>query len=114
MIKTVGYWVLSCLTALVVWLVFSFPSTSQPHPSGTVRMVLANRDRGAVVSLANSTRERSRNNSDTTLPLNDTSSSSTLRVITKVFEPFVIYDNGNYSGFSIELWDKLAEQMGVN
>ncbi|MEQ8997133.1 MAG: transporter substrate-binding domain-containing protein [Coleofasciculus sp. B1-GNL1-01] len=113
-IKTVGYWVLSCLTALIVWLVFSFPSTSQPHPSGTVRIVLANGDRGAVVSLANSTRERSRNNSDPTPPLNDTSLSSTLRVITKVFEPFVIYDNGNYSGFSIELWDKLAEKMGVS
>jgi len=60
-----------------------------------------------VVSLVNSTQERSPNP-------RDTSSSSNLRVITKVFEPFVIEDNGNYRGFSIELWDKLAEQMAVS
>ncbi|MCP4692449.1 MAG: glycine betaine/L-proline ABC transporter substrate-binding protein ProX [Desulfobacterales bacterium] len=37
-----------------------------------------------------------------------------LRVATKRLEPFVIYRNGRYTGFSIELWDKIADEMGVN
>lgn len=38
-----------------------------------------------------------------------------LQVATKTFEPFVIYDakSNQYTGFSIELWDKLAAEMGV-
>jgi len=44
-----------------------------------------------------------------------------LRVVTKRFEPFVIYQDNEYSGFSIELWEKIAlilsleyELYGVN
>ena len=38
-----------------------------------------------------------------------------LRVAIKTFEPFVIYDvkTRQYTGFSIELWEKLAAEMGV-
>lgn len=38
----------------------------------------------------------------------------TLRVVTQRFEPFVIYENREYTGFSIELWDLIAEEMGVD
>jgi len=44
--------------------------------------------------------------------------SSPLRVVTQRFEPFVIYDNQAYSGFSIDLWDAIAtdpyDLVGVN
>ena len=36
-----------------------------------------------------------------------------LRVATKRFEPFVIYDNRRYTGFSIELWELIADELGV-
>jgi len=36
-----------------------------------------------------------------------------LRVVTKRFEPFVIYQNKEYIGFSIELWEKIAESLGL-
>jgi len=38
----------------------------------------------------------------------------TLRVATQRLEPFVIYQNRRYTGFSIELWEKIADEMGVN
>jgi ABC-type amino acid transport substrate-binding protein len=37
-----------------------------------------------------------------------------LRVATKRLEPFVVYRNQRYTGFSIELWEKIADEMGVN
>ena len=37
----------------------------------------------------------------------------TLRVVTKRFEPFVIYQDKEYTGFSIELWKKIAESLGL-
>jgi ABC-type proline/glycine betaine transport system substrate-binding protein len=37
-----------------------------------------------------------------------------LRVATKRLEPFVIYRNRRYTGFSIELWEKIADEMGIN
>ena len=37
----------------------------------------------------------------------------TLRVVTKRFEPFVIYHDKEYTGFSIELWKKIAESLGL-
>ena len=37
----------------------------------------------------------------------------TLRVVTKRFEPFVIYRDRQYTGFSIELWEKIAESLGI-
>ena len=37
-----------------------------------------------------------------------------LRVATQRLEPFVIYRNRRYTGFSIELWGKIADEMGVN
>jgi ABC-type amino acid transport substrate-binding protein len=37
-----------------------------------------------------------------------------LRVATKWLEPFVIYQNRRYTGFSIELWEKIANEMGMN
>lgn len=36
-----------------------------------------------------------------------------LRVVTKRFEPFVIYQDREYIGFSIELWKKIAESLGL-
>jgi ABC-type amino acid transport substrate-binding protein len=36
-----------------------------------------------------------------------------LRVVTKRFEPFVIYQDKEYIGFSIELWEKMAEILGL-
>jgi ABC-type proline/glycine betaine transport system substrate-binding protein/ABC-type amino acid transport substrate-binding protein len=36
-----------------------------------------------------------------------------LRVVTKRFEPFVIYQDKQYTGFSIELWEKIAESLGM-
>jgi ABC-type amino acid transport substrate-binding protein len=37
----------------------------------------------------------------------------TLRVATKRLEPFVIYQDKRYTGFSIELWEKIAESLGL-
>jgi ABC-type proline/glycine betaine transport system substrate-binding protein len=37
-----------------------------------------------------------------------------LRVATQRLAPFVIYRNRRYTGFSIELWEKVADEMGVN
>ena len=37
----------------------------------------------------------------------------TLRVATKRLAPFVIYQNKRYTGFSIELWEKIAESLGL-
>jgi ABC-type amino acid transport substrate-binding protein len=39
---------------------------------------------------------------------------TTLRVVTKSFPPFVIMQNGQLAGFSIELWDAIANQLGVS
>ena len=36
----------------------------------------------------------------------------TLRVVTQRSEPFVIYQDGKYVGFSIELWEKIARKIG--
>ena len=36
-----------------------------------------------------------------------------LRVVTKRFEPLVIYQDRKYIGFSIELWEKIAEILGL-
>ncbi len=36
-----------------------------------------------------------------------------LTVLTKQIEPFVSYENGNFSGFSIELWQMIAEQQNL-
>lgn len=37
----------------------------------------------------------------------------TLRVATKPLAPFVVYENRSYSGFSIELWEQIAQEVGV-
>lgn len=36
-----------------------------------------------------------------------------LRVVTQRFEPFVIYQDKKYIGFSIELWEKIAQMLGL-
>jgi ABC-type proline/glycine betaine transport system substrate-binding protein/ABC-type amino acid transport substrate-binding protein len=36
-----------------------------------------------------------------------------LRVVTQRSEPFVIYQNRQYAGFSIELWGKIAQNLGL-
>lgn len=36
-----------------------------------------------------------------------------LRVVTQRFEPFVIYENQQYRGFSIDLWDAIATELGI-
>ncbi|NEP63494.1 MAG: glycine betaine/L-proline ABC transporter substrate-binding protein ProX, partial [Symploca sp. SIO2G7] len=38
----------------------------------------------------------------------------TLKVATQRFEPFVTYEQREYGGFSIELWEMIAEEMGVD
>ena len=40
-------------------------------------------------------------------------SDQTLQVATRVLPPFVIEENGELFGFSIELWRSIAEQLGV-
>ena len=42
-----------------------------------------------------------------------TPKATVLRVVTKRFEPFVIYQDKKYIGFSIELWEKIAEELGL-
>jgi len=37
-----------------------------------------------------------------------------LRVATMQFEPFVIFQGRSYTGFSIELWDEIADEIGVD
>ena len=37
-----------------------------------------------------------------------------LRVVTKRFEPFVTYENGEYLGFSMDLWAELAQEWGID
>jgi len=37
----------------------------------------------------------------------------TLRVVTQRSEPFVIYQDNKYVGFSIELWEKIAQKLGL-
>jgi ABC-type proline/glycine betaine transport system substrate-binding protein len=37
-----------------------------------------------------------------------------LRVATMLFEPFVIFQGRRYTGFSIDLWDEIAEEVGLN
>lgn len=41
------------------------------------------------------------------------STGEVLRVATKTVEPFVVYEDRAWSGFSIELWDRIAEELGV-
>jgi ABC-type amino acid transport substrate-binding protein len=36
-----------------------------------------------------------------------------LRVVTQRFEPLVIYENQQYQGFSIELWDAIANELDL-
>lgn len=36
-----------------------------------------------------------------------------LNVATKRLEPFVVYKDRNYTGFSIELWEKIADELGM-
>ncbi|NET62087.1 MAG: glycine betaine/L-proline ABC transporter substrate-binding protein ProX [Symploca sp. SIO2E6] len=38
----------------------------------------------------------------------------TLKVATQRFEPFVTYEQREYGGFSIELWEMIAKEMGVD
>ncbi|MEM8545139.1 MAG: glycine betaine/L-proline ABC transporter substrate-binding protein ProX [Cyanobacteria bacterium P01_H01_bin.119] len=40
-------------------------------------------------------------------------SGQTLRVVTKQFEPFVMYENQQYSGFSIDLWEAIAADLDI-
>ncbi len=42
-----------------------------------------------------------------------TSINKTLKIATKVLPPFVTEENGQLSGFSIDLWNKIAEEMKV-
>lgn len=42
-----------------------------------------------------------------------TPAGSTLRVVVRNIPPFVINENGQYRGFSIDLWEDIAEQLGV-
>jgi ABC-type proline/glycine betaine transport system substrate-binding protein/ABC-type amino acid transport substrate-binding protein len=39
--------------------------------------------------------------------------SAALRVVTLRSEPFVIYRDGRYDGFTIELWERIAQSLGV-
>ncbi len=39
---------------------------------------------------------------------------TTLRVATKRFEPLVTYRGNRYAGFSVELWEKIAKEIGID
>ena len=39
--------------------------------------------------------------------------SKVLRVVTKRFEPLVIYRDNKYVGFSVELWERIAQSLGL-
>ena len=39
--------------------------------------------------------------------------SNPLRVVTQRFEPFVIYENQQYQGFSLDLWDAIATELDI-
>lgn len=40
-------------------------------------------------------------------------SSKSLRVVTRKFVPFVFQEKGKYVGFSVEIWDRIADEIGV-
>lgn len=44
----------------------------------------------------------------------DLSELGPLRVITQQFEPFVVYENQEYSGFSLDIWDAIATELQVD
>lgn len=46
-------------------------------------------------------------------PVPVASAKKVLRVATRIIPPFVMEDEGKLTGFSIELWQKIAAQMGV-
>lgn len=37
-----------------------------------------------------------------------------LRIVTQRFEPFVMYEDQEYQGFSVDLWDAIATELGVS
>ncbi len=41
-------------------------------------------------------------------------SEKTLRVVTNHFPPLVIIDEEEYTGFSIDFWDAIASELGIN
>lgn len=45
-------------------------------------------------------------------PLQAQQSDEPLRVVTKVFEPFVIKEGNDFKGFSIDLWTEIARRLG--
>jgi ABC-type proline/glycine betaine transport system substrate-binding protein/ABC-type amino acid transport substrate-binding protein len=47
-------------------------------------------------------------------PLGVAAAASPLRVATMLFEPFVIFQGRQYTGFSIDLWNEIAEEIGLN
>ena len=57
--------------------------------------------------------ESSNRDDDITLRQNINDLAAPLRVVTKSFSPFVIYEDGSYTGFSIELWEAIAKNLGL-
>lgn len=43
-----------------------------------------------------------------------TATLGSLRVVTQRFEPFVVYEDQQYQGFSMDLWDAIATELGVS
>ncbi|AYY13926.1 proline/glycine betaine ABC transporter substrate-binding protein ProX [Actinobacteria bacterium YIM 96077] len=43
-----------------------------------------------------------------------TPDANTLTVVTRSLSPFVVYDGGEYTGFSVELWEHVARRLGVD
>ncbi len=53
---------------------------------------------------------------DVTEPASETATltlAQPLRVVTQRFEPFVIYENQQYQGFSLDLWDAIAAELDI-
>ncbi len=48
------------------------------------------------------------------LALASSADASTLRVATRAVEPFVMVKDGNYAGFSVELWREIARRLGTD
>jgi len=54
---------------------------------------------------------------DDALPVEDDAAATLpqepLRVVTQRFEPFVVYEDQQYRGFSIDLWEAIAQELGL-
>ncbi|MFC1740213.1 transporter substrate-binding domain-containing protein [Pseudomonadota bacterium] len=73
---------------------------TESHPAVTLRLILA------VAALAFASTAFSADQ--------DTATASELKVALAECPPFVIFDNGQYSGLAVYLWEQVGHEMGLN